>query len=237
MESAVAAAVALRPGYPDRARRAVRERIRSYLESEAVAPGAAAPVALFLLADLPVEEEELAALRASRDPLVRAPAEADPAVALSVLRPVIAPERPLGAREVLRIQVVAAMLRRCGAADADRVAFARSAIETDNATSRWRAIGALEGVSPEALEPLVPRLLLALAESSEMVRVAAAGLLAPREPAVRVLVLAIHDGRPWQVRQATAALGRAGVDAPPREASPEERRAWARAALRRREAE
>ncbi len=213
-DHALAAAQALRATDPARAERALGARAERHLLSEARSPGAGSEVALYHLLAGPLSPEILTRMRASATPMIAAAAEPETAGALARLGELLAPGSPIGGKELLRVRIVEAILRRPDAPWEARVAFAGSVLANEASSIRRMGLALLEPAPEEALAPLRPQLQATLDDPSEDVRVRAAALLARSPAALRVLVEALYDGDPALAGLVAGALRSARPDWP-----------------------
>jgi hypothetical protein len=203
---AAEAAAALLAAAPEAGAHALRTRVGRHLTDAEAAGHAGTEAALFELRAGPLPEDLRARLRAAANPLLAACAAADP---LAALRPILAVR--LGGRELYRLEIVARLLDRAHAGEADRVAFAASALGSEATAARRAGLGALRDVPAEAWAALRPVVVGALDDRDEPVRIAAAALLAPAPGALRVCADALYDGDPWSAQRVAAILKRAGL--------------------------
>ncbi|MHC4550677.1 MAG: HEAT repeat domain-containing protein [Planctomycetota bacterium] len=211
---AAGAAAALRATYPELAARTVRARVLHEMEGDARKPGAGLEAALFELRLGPLTDDLRARLSASSHGLIRAVVEDDPARALELAGPWIAPRAATGAKEHLRLDVTYRLLLRHPAPWQQRVAFAAAALRRDTSYARRQGLRILRGAPPELWQPLLPRVYPALLHSDESTRLAAAALLVPRPRALEVCVDALYDGDPRSAAVASDLLREARPDLP-----------------------
>ena len=191
---ALGAAAALRRTRPEIFRRVVRSRVERQLAWGEKHPAAASEVALFQFRVGPLAKDLRARMRESSNPLVRAAALDDRDEALRAIAPEIAPEKPVGSREAMRVRIVHRLLILHEAPDRDRVRFAAAALNSQLASSRGYALRVLRGTAEAGLRPLRPRLGTLLEDEYESVRLGAAVLLGQERKAIAVALQALYDG-------------------------------------------
>ncbi|MHC4960265.1 MAG: hypothetical protein ACYTGN_18085 [Planctomycetota bacterium] len=201
---ALTAAAALKHTHLATYEAALAKRLGPLLDSDARSPGAAIEAALFELRVGPLPKELRDRMAQSGHPLVRAPALDDPAAAIEALRPMIAPDKPLGARESMRVYIVYQLLRRHDAPVEDRLRFVRDALVSPMASARRYALWTLARLPEDVRAPFRELAWRQLTDKSESVRLAAADVLAPDPVAIRVCIRALYDGNRsalWTVRR------------------------------------
>jgi len=163
-------------------------RIRTEINRSKVQPR----VSLFFLRCGTPTPEILALAQRAKDPLAQLAAFPLSPKTAGMIREHLDP-RP-GPVEWIRIRVVSTVLARQPANWMDRARYARGVLDSDQATWRAGGLGLLSGAPAEILAPLRLRLVRALADPMESVRVKAAILLMPEPAARRVLWAALYDG-------------------------------------------
>jgi len=200
------AAAALLAAAAEAGAKALRARALRHVDEAERTAGAGIEIAILELRAGPLPEDLRARMRALEDPLVAACVSDDPAARI---RPVLG--RRLGVREVLRVEIVARLLDRPGATDADRILFAATALVNDAPSARRAGLEALRGVPANAWAALLPRITAALTDRDEPLRLAAAALLVPEPEALLACADALYDGDPWAGRRVAALLAAARV--------------------------
>ena len=150
--------------------------------------------------------------------------------ALALIAPLVEPERPLGRRELERLEFVSYLLRTHGASWELRSRLATAALHSDSRSGRRFGLRILIGAPPEILERHRAALRRDLQDASDRNRLAAARLLAPAPGALQVCLDSVYDGDLRSTRMAASILRRSVPDLPSIdvEAPVEERRRQAR---------
>jgi hypothetical protein len=217
------AAAALLAADPAAGGRALRARVLRHLTDAENRAATGKEAALFELRAGPLPEDLRERMRRAEDPLVAACVAEDP---FARLRPLVG--QGFGDRDAFRIEIVARVLDRPGAPEADRMAFAACALASDVGAAHRAGLEALRGIPPEAWAALKPVVVRSLADQEEPIRLAAAALVLPAPDALLVCADALYDGDPSSARRVASILAAANVPGmDPRAPVAERRRASA----------